>query len=83
MSPIKYKEEIRHLLKSVQKQKVAVMHCETYQFGNPSVNTGNWLADKTAEEVVGKGIIVLKPRNHSVSEQKSTYSHQDRQLVRL
>lgn len=61
MSPIKYKEETSHLLKSVQKQKVAVMRCKAYQSGNSSVNTGNRLADKTAKEVE-KGIIVLKPK---------------------
>lgn len=29
-----------------------------------SVNTEDWLANKTAKEVVEKGIIVLKPREN-------------------
>lgn len=83
MCPIKYKEEINHLLKSVQKPKeFAVMHCKTHLFGNSSSNSGNQLADKTAKEVTEKGIIVLEPRKRlDVLEQKLNYCHQDRQLA--
>lgn len=60
------------------------LRCKTSQFGNSSVNKGNQLADKTAKENAGKGIVVLKLKKKlDVLEQKPNYSYQNRQLATL